>query len=104
MFTKQCSRCKEYKALSEFARNPLMPDGLTTMCKDCGGVDIIDYLAFYLDTPEKHYGLTAAVMVNDDAAYVEYIVGRLREANELYPGALRKMAEMLIAAVDALEE
>lgn len=32
---KRCSKCKEYKALTEFSKNGTRRDGLQGMCKDC---------------------------------------------------------------------
>jgi hypothetical protein len=47
---KVCSKCKENKDLSEFAKDKYNPDGLTFRCKKCRNKHYNDY---YKSNPEK---------------------------------------------------
>ncbi len=104
MFAKQCRICKENKLLSEFARHPLTADRLTIDCKACGGVGVVDYLTLCLKTPERQFELAAAAIVNDDIESVEWLIGKLEEANVLYPLVLRGMVKLISIALDNLEQ
>ncbi len=50
METKICTRCKEEKKLSEFAKDKYNKDGLTFRCKVCRNEH---YNTFYKENPEK---------------------------------------------------
>jgi len=43
MKTKQCSKCKEFKPLTEFHKHKNAPDGLRYSCKQCGNVRLAEY-------------------------------------------------------------
>ena len=103
MFVKQCRTCKEDKPLGEFARHSLAADGLTPNCRACGGVDIKDYLQLRIETPVWTVGLYAAAIVNEDIGAVQYYIGKLEEANALYPIVLREIVKLLSAALDRIE-
>ena len=103
MFVKRCYICERDRPISDFAKHTLAADGLSLECVECGGVDMLEFLEFFLRTSRKTFALSACAMIEGDEQHFRLLLGRLDEIDERYLSVLRQMTELILKTLDELE-